>query len=104
MVARLASTHGTNDGAIESMAQDTKHSSSTISKSIWTYWCKAMGSHAYDNSKRDDHEYDNITHHHKHRIDKESLLAGTGYAVEYNQRIIGGANHVLKHNIKNIHW
>jgi NAD-dependent DNA ligase len=49
-------------------------------------------------------EYDNITHHHKHLIDKESLLAGTGYAVEYNQRIIGGANHVLKHNIKNIHW
>ena len=49
-------------------------------------------------------EYDNITHHHKHLIDKESLLAGTGYAVEYNQRIIGGATHVLKHNIKNIHW
>ena len=30
-------------------------------------------------------EYDNITHHHKHLIDKESLLAGTGYAVEYKE-------------------
>ena len=24
-------------------------------KLIWVYWCKAMGSHAYDNDKKDDH-------------------------------------------------
>ena len=22
---------------------------------IWKYWCKAMGSHAYDDNKKDDH-------------------------------------------------
>ena len=24
-------------------------------KLIWKYWCKAMGSHAYDDDKKDDH-------------------------------------------------
>jgi hypothetical protein len=27
----------------------------TVVKLIWVYWCKAMGSHAYDNDKKDDH-------------------------------------------------
>ena len=22
---------------------------------LWKYWCKAMGSHAYDDDKKDDH-------------------------------------------------
>ena len=22
---------------------------------LWKYWCKAMGSHAYDDGKKDDH-------------------------------------------------
>lgn len=32
-------------------------------------------------------EYDNITHPHKHLIDKESLLASTGYTIKYTQMI-----------------
>ena len=27
----------------------------TLLRDAWVYWCKAMGSHAYDNSKKDDH-------------------------------------------------
>ena len=26
-----------------------------IGQVLWTYWCKAMGSKAYDNNKKDDH-------------------------------------------------
>ena len=26
-----------------------------IGQVLWVYWCKAMGSRAYDNNKKDDH-------------------------------------------------
>ena len=35
--------------------------------------------------------YDTVKHHHKHLINKDSLLAGTGYHLQYNARIEGAA-------------
>ena len=36
-------------------------------------------------------KYDSVEHMHKHLVSKESLTAGTGYDIKYNNRIIGGA-------------
>ena len=36
-------------------------------------------------------EWDSIEHMHKHLITKEDLQAGTGYAIEYTNMIIGAA-------------
>jgi|TARA_B110000285_G_C14521278_1_gene336663 hypothetical protein len=36
-------------------------------------------------------EWDNVKHPHKHLIDKESLLAGTGYQLKYTNMIMGAA-------------
>ncbi len=35
--------------------------------------------------------WDNVEHMHKHLISKEDLQAGTGYAIQYTQRIINAA-------------
>lgn len=35
--------------------------------------------------------WDKVEHMHKHRISKEDLQAGTGYAIQYTQRIINAA-------------
>lgn len=45
------------------------------------YMCKRL----YD-------EWDNVTHHHKHFIDRDSLKAGTGYELQYNTRIRSAAS------------
>jgi len=29
-------------------------------KKLWRYWCKAMGSKAYDNNKKDDHIHNTL--------------------------------------------
>ena len=29
-------------------------------KTLWHYWCKAMGSHAYDNDRKDDYVHNSI--------------------------------------------
>ena len=39
--------------------------------------------------------YDIVEHHHKHLIDKNSLLAGTGYHLQYNARIEGAATQLM---------
>lgn len=35
--------------------------------------------------------WDSVDHMHKHLISKEDLQAGTGYAIQYTQRIINAA-------------
>ena len=45
------------------------------------YVCKKL----YDN-------FDDITHMHKHLLDKDNLKAGSGYGITYTNMIIGGAN------------
>jgi len=35
--------------------------------------------------------WDSVEHMHKHLISKEDLQAGTGYAIQYTQRIINAA-------------
>jgi len=45
--------------------------------------------------------YDTVKHCHKHLIDKESLLSGTGYHLKYNSRIRGAAIQLIKVNKKN---
>jgi len=35
--------------------------------------------------------WDSVEHMHKHLISKEDLQAGTGYAIQYSQRIINAA-------------
>jgi NAD-dependent DNA ligase len=32
-------------------------------------------------------KWDSVEHYHKHLIDKQSLVAGTGYELQYNKRI-----------------
>lgn len=58
------------------------------------YMCKRL----YD-------EWDNITHYHKHLLDKDSLRAGTGYELQYNTRISSAASQwyedYLEHEKKN---
>tara|TARA_R110000787_G_scaffold139805_1_gene253443 strand:- start:131 stop:430 length:300 start_codon:yes stop_codon:yes gene_type:complete len=44
------------------------------------YVCKTL----YDN-------WDILTHMHKHLIDKDNLLAGSGYGIKYTNMIMGGA-------------
>jgi len=46
--------------------------------------------------KRLINEWGDITHHHKHLINLDSLKAGTGYDIKYNNRIIGAANQWYK--------
>tara|TARA_R100000544_G_C2208615_1_gene50677 strand:- start:614 stop:832 length:219 start_codon:yes stop_codon:yes gene_type:complete len=41
-------------------------------------------------------EWDSIEHMHKHLITKEDLQAGTGYAIEYTNMIIGAAERWYK--------
>jgi len=36
-------------------------------------------------------KWDSVEHYHKHLIDKQSLGAGTGYQLQYNERIKLGA-------------
>jgi hypothetical protein len=36
-------------------------------------------------------KWESIKHYHKHLIDVNALGAGTGYQLEYNQRIISAA-------------
>ncbi len=36
-------------------------------------------------------KFDSLKHFHKHLVKKDSLTAGTGYDIKYNNRIIGGA-------------
>ena len=36
-------------------------------------------------------EWDSVQHFHKHLITKQDLVAGTGYALKYNNRIKNGA-------------
>ncbi len=49
-------------------------------------------------------EWDNITHVHKKYIDKDSLSAGTGYALnEYPERVKGAAKAVLG-NVNNVQY
>ena len=36
-------------------------------------------------------KFDEVEHIHKHRIDKSSLTAGTGYDIMYNNRIVSAA-------------
>ena len=45
------------------------------------YICKKL----YDN-------FDDVTHMHKHLLDKDNLKAGSGYGITYTNMIIGGAN------------
>jgi len=47
--------------------------------------------------KRLHSEWDNVEHFHKHLIDKEMLIAGTGYTLEYPNRVIDAAK-LLKEN------
>ena len=42
-------------------------------------------------AKRLPDNWDKVEHMHKHRISKEDLQAGTGYAIQYTQRIINAA-------------
>ena len=37
--------------------------------------------------------WDSVEHMHKHLISKGDLQAGTGYAIQYSQRIINSAKH-----------
>jgi len=39
-------------------------------------------------------KWDSIEHWHKDLISVDDLRAGTGYAITYNSRIIGGARHM----------
>lgn len=36
-------------------------------------------------------KWDTVEHFHKHLITREDLVAGTGFAIQYNERIKGGA-------------
>jgi hypothetical protein len=45
--------------------------------------------------------YDTVKHFHKHLIDKETLLSGTGFHLKYNARIRGAAIQLIKVNKKN---
>ena len=36
-------------------------------------------------------KWDSVEHYHKHLVDKQSLGAGTGYQLQYNERIKLGA-------------
>jgi aspartate ammonia-lyase len=41
-------------------------------------------------------KWDSVEHYHKHLIDKQSLGAGTGYELQYNNRIAQAAMELLK--------
>ena len=43
-------------------------------------------------------EWENVEHYHKHLVDRDSLIAGTGYTIVYNERIKGAAMHFLQKN------
>lgn len=45
-------------------------------------------------------KWDNVEHFHKHLINKDDLFAGTGYALEYPERVKYGAKHLLKERKK----
>tara|TARA_B110000090_G_scaffold215_1_gene198 strand:- start:295 stop:585 length:291 start_codon:yes stop_codon:yes gene_type:complete len=45
--------------------------------------------------------YDTVKHCHKHLIDKETLLSGTGFHLKYNSRIRGAAIQLIKVNKEN---
>jgi|TARA_R100001460_G_scaffold2812_1_gene8832 NAD-dependent DNA ligase len=40
--------------------------------------------------------WDSVEHMHKHLISKEDLQAGTGYAIQYTQRIINAAKNWME--------
>ena len=48
--------------------------------------------------KRLHNEWDNVEHFHKHLIDKETLLAGTGYTLKYPNRVIDAAKLLKEKN------
>jgi len=48
--------------------------------------------------KRLHSEWDNVEHFHKHLIDKETLLAGTGYTLKYPNRVIDAAKLLKEKN------
>jgi NAD-dependent DNA ligase len=41
-------------------------------------------------------KWNSVEHYHKHLIDKQSLGAGTGYDIKYNNRIAQAAMELLK--------
>ena len=41
---------------------------------LWHYWCKAMGSKAYDNDRKDDHVHNIIR-----TFGEDNVLLGTDY-------------------------
>ena len=41
-------------------------------------------------------EWNDIEHHHKHLVDRDSLIAGTGYYIKYDERIKGAAIALLQ--------
>ena len=45
-------------------------------------------------------KYDELKHMHKHLVKKESLTAGTGYDIVYNNRIVSAAMALKKVGIK----
>ena len=53
---------------------------SVLNDTQFDYLCKKL----YDN-------WDKVEHMHKHLIDKDNLLAGSGYGIEYTSMIRGGA-------------
>ena len=45
-------------------------------------------------------KWDKIKHFHKHLINKDDLIAGTGYALKYPERVKNAAKHLLKERKK----
>ena len=41
-------------------------------------------------------EWNDVEHYHKHLVDRDSLLAGTGYHIQFNERIKGGAMALMR--------
>lgn len=45
-------------------------------------------------------KWDKVEHFHKHLINKDDLIAGTGYALKYPERVKNAAKHLLKERKK----
>lgn len=65
----------------------------------YLYYClnrSVISDHDYDRLCRELGDgYDDFDHQHKHLVDRDQFLAGTGYAIKYPPMVIGAARHML---------
>jgi len=69
-----------------------------VTSYLYYQLCRSMVTdHDFDRLCRELAEgWDDFDHQHKYCTDKESMVAGTGYACAYPSMVIGAANHMLR--------